>query len=119
MRAAELCLHFAPSSDTLHSHPGFLISQKLPEPCLGTAPNPLPAPRFNCVKSRGEVSISPFLGPSLAPRPSGLGVSLSYPEGGTGSSWRYIRTFAVSGKDHVTNPTLANSRSAPLCRWGN
>lgn len=44
MRAAELCLHFAPSSDTLHSHPGFLISQKLPEPCLGTAPNPLAFP---------------------------------------------------------------------------
>lgn len=35
MRAAQLCLHFAPSSDNLHSHPGFLISEKLPQPCLG------------------------------------------------------------------------------------
>lgn len=55
-RVTEACLHFSHSSNTLHSHSGFLISQELPQPCLGALSA---APKTASLRA-GERLVSPY-----------------------------------------------------------
>lgn len=105
-RATEPCLHFSYSSKY------FAFTLWLPDfPDVSTA---LPwstecSPPNTFLLRAGERLVSPQpWGLVWHPGLQGLGLSLLYPEGVTGSNWRCGKTFGISGKDHVTKPMLVN-----------